>query len=360
MLTSVTDLLHPVTVGAVQFRNRIAMAPMGQHASGADARVTPWHFVHYGSRAVGGCGLIMLEDTAVVPDGRVSQAALGLYDDAQVDGLRRITEFCHEQGTRIGIQLSHAGPKAFRDTLGHGHELVSAGTEPNADGWAAPRRLSEVELEPLVASFAAAAERAVAAGFDLIEIHGTHGYLIHDFLSPLRNNRTDGLGGSLDNRIRLLVDVLRATRAVCPDDRLRSVRLPALDGTEHGLGPADVAEVAAASAREGAQLIALAGTLPSTGVVAGLKDYVATARAVHAAGVHALMYGSALTTVDGVTELASPLEATLIAVGRPLLLDPYWPVRLARQCGAEIALPPPYQSAGYELRRARRRSGTRA
>jgi 2,4-dienoyl-CoA reductase-like NADH-dependent reductase (Old Yellow Enzyme family) len=346
MLKTVSDLFDEVTVGPVRFRNRVAMAPMGQHVSGVDGRPTPWHLVHYGSRAAGGCGLIVVEDTAVSADGRVSEGGLGLYDDGQVEGLRQITEFCREHGARIGIQLSHAGPKAFRDTRGHGRELVSAGAEPYADGWAAPRELGERDLERVVAAFAAAFERAVAAGFDVIEIHGTHGYLIHDFLSPLRNSRIDEFGGSLDHRARLLIEVLRAARNVCPDDRLLSVRLPARDGHENGLGPVDIAELGALCINEGAQLIALAGTLPSTGVVAQSDDYAATARALRASGVEHLMYSSGLTVVDGVTQLASPSEATLVSVGRPLLLDPYWPIRVARQCGAEVALPAPYRGAG--------------
>jgi 2,4-dienoyl-CoA reductase-like NADH-dependent reductase (Old Yellow Enzyme family) len=346
MLTCLADLFGEVTVGPVRFRNRIAMAPMGQHVSAADGRATPWHFVHYGSRAAGGCGFIMFEDTAVAADGRVSEGALGLYEDAQVDGLRQITRFCSEQGARTGIQLSHAGPKAFRDTLGHGHELVAATTEPNADGWASPRALDEHELKGIVAGFAAAVTRAVAAGFDAIEIHGTHGYLIHDLLSPLRNRRRDGLGGGLDNRLRLLIEVVRAARGVCPDDRLLCVRLPAWDGHVDGLGPADVAAIGARCAAEGVGLIALAGTLPSTGAVAGLDDYAATAGGLRAAGVEHLMYSAGLTTVDGATQLVSPLDATLVSVGRPLLLDPYWPIHLGRQCGAAVDIPCPYQGAG--------------
>lgn len=320
------------------------MAPMGQHVSGVDGRATPWHLVHYGSRAVGGCGLIVVEDTAVSAVGRVSEGGLGLYDDGQVDGLRQIAEFCREHGATVGIQLSHAGPKAFRGTRGHGRELVSAGVEPYADGWAAPRELGEQDLERVVAAFEAAVERAVAAGFDVIEIHGTHGYLIHDFLSPLRNRRLDDFGGSADRRARLLIEVVRAARRACPSDRLLSVRLPARDGHANGLGPTDIAELGALCAGEGADLLALAGTLPSTGVVAQPDDYAETARALRAAGVEHLMYGSGLTTVDGATQLSSPSEATLVSVGRPLLLDPYWPIHVGRQCGATVAIPAPYQA----------------
>jgi 2,4-dienoyl-CoA reductase-like NADH-dependent reductase (Old Yellow Enzyme family) len=343
MLTTVSDLFDEVSVGPVWFRNRIAMAPMGQHVSGADGHATPWHLVHYGSRAAGGCGLIVVEDTAVSPDGRVSERGLGLYEDAQVEGLRRITEFCRENGARMGIQLSHAGAKAFRDSRGHGWDIVSVGSDPYEAGWAAPRELGEHDLNRVVLAFAAAIERAVAAGFDVIEIHGTHGYLLHEFLSPARNRRADGFGGSLDHRARLLIDVLRAARRVCPDDRLLSVRLPARDGDENGLGPTDIADIATLCVREGAGLIALAGTLPSTGVVAEPDDYALTGRALRAAGVEHLMYSSGLTTVDGAARLASPSEATLVSVGRPLLLDPYWPIHVGQQSGAAVEVPAPYR-----------------
>ena len=346
MLTSVIDLFDDVSVGPVRFRNRIAMAPMGQRLGGLDGSAAPWHLVHYGSRAAGGCGLIVLEDTAVCADGRVSERGLGLYDDAHVEGLHEITEFCRESGARIGIQLSHAGAKAFRESQGHGREIVSVANEPYAPGWAAPRQLGGEDLERVVGAFAAAIERAVAAGFDVIEIHGTHGYLIHDFLSPLRNRRSDEFGGSFDDRARLLIEVLRAGRRVCPDNRLLCVRLPAKDGHENGLGPADIAEIGALCVGEGAHLIALAGTMPSSGVVAQPDDYAATARAMRAAGVEHLMYSSGLTTVDGATQLAPESEATLVSVGRPLLLDPYWPIHVGQQCGAAVEIPTPYQVPG--------------
>jgi NADPH2 dehydrogenase len=319
---------------------------MGPHLSGVDGRVTPWHLVHYGSRAAGGCGLIVVEDTAVSADGRVSERGLGLYEDAQVEGLSQITDFCRESGAKIGIQLSHAGPKAFRESRGHGREIVSVGNDPYTGGWAAPRALGEQDLERLVVAFTAAIERAVAAGFDVIEIHGTHGYLIHDFLSPLRNRRIDEFGGNLAHRARLLIEILRAARRACPDDRLLAVRLPARDGHDDGLGPTDIAELGALCLNEGAQLIALAGTLPSTGVLAQPDDYAATARALHAAGIEHLMYSSGLTTLDGATQLASPSDATLVSVGRPLLLDPYWPIHVGQQCGAAVPIPAPYRAAG--------------
>jgi 2,4-dienoyl-CoA reductase-like NADH-dependent reductase (Old Yellow Enzyme family) len=337
MLTSLIDLFDEVSVGPVRFPNRIAMAPMGQHQSGPDGRAQPWHLVHYGSRAVGGCGLLMFEDTAVAPSGRVSEHGLGLYDDAQIDDLRRITEFCRKAGAKVGIQLSHAGPKAFREHLGQGKELVSVGNEPYETGWAAPRALATEELAGVVQAFADAARRAYAAGFDIVEIHSTHGYLIHEFLSPLRNRREDEFG----DRARLLLEVVRAARGVCPDDRIIGVRLPARDGHERGLQPDEIAETAVLCAGEGAELIALAGTLPSTGAVAQPDDYAATARSMRAAGIEHLMYSVPLTETN---ELHSPSEATLVATGRPLLLDPYWAIHLAQSCGAEVEIPQPYRA----------------
>jgi 2,4-dienoyl-CoA reductase-like NADH-dependent reductase (Old Yellow Enzyme family) len=344
VLSSLIDLFDEVCIGPVCIRNRIAMAPMGQHQSGPDGRARPWHFVHYGSRAVGGCGFIMFEDTAVAPGGRVSERGLGLYDDSQVETLRQITDFCGQAGAKVGIQLSHAGPKAFRDAFGHGHDLVSVGNDPFEAGWAAPRVLAGEELTDVVLAFASAARRAFAAGFDVVEIHATHGYLIHEFLSPLRNQRDDEFGGELARRARLLLEVIRATRDVCPEGRIVGVRLPAKDGHVHGLQPADIAELANLCAGEGVELIALAGTLSSTGAVAQPEDYAVTGRAARTAGIEHLMYSARLATADGTNQLSAPSQATLVAVGRPLLLDPYWAIHLGQRCGAELEIPVPYQA----------------
>lgn len=337
-------LFAPLDVRGIRLRNRIAMAPMCQHSAGSDGVATDWHRVHYGARAVGGCGLIMVEDTAVLADGRVSHAGLGLYRDEQGTALAGIASFGRQQGATMGIQLSHAGPRAFRDTLGAGEDLLSVSDEPQ-ETWAAPRSADADDLGAVVSAFRDAAGRAAAAGFDVLEIHGTHGYLVHQFLSPLRNRRTDGYGGSGEARARLLFEIIAAVRTVWPRERVLSLRLPCRDGVVGGLEPADVAALAAACVDRGVDLVALAGGLPPLPEPMGRADLAATARLLVEAGALRVAIGGGVGTGSDAESLLEDSGASLVLVGRPLLADPYWAVRAARELGGPIALPAQYGPA---------------
>ena len=236
-------LFEPLTLRGLTLANRILVSPMCQYSS-VDGFATDWHFVHLGSRAVGGAALVFTEAAAVAADGRISPDDLGIWDDAHIDALGTIVRFIQAQGSAAGMQLAHAGRKGstHRPWSGQGVVPPSAGgwqpvgptAEPFADNYPVPRALATDEMPAVVGAFAAAARRALAAGFDVVEIHAAHGYLIHEFLSPLSNTRTDRYGGSFDNRIRLALEIAQAVRGVWPEDHPVFMRISATDWVDGG------------------------------------------------------------------------------------------------------------------------------
>jgi 2,4-dienoyl-CoA reductase-like NADH-dependent reductase (Old Yellow Enzyme family) len=332
-------------LGELTIRNRIMMSPMSQRAAREDGCARDWHLVHYGSRAVGGCGLVMVEDTAVSPLGRTAQAALGLYERRQAEQLRRIVSFCREQGAAVGVQLAHAGRKALADTRG-AQGTLSASPLPYGPTWTTPREATAEELVGVVDAFASAARLADEAGFDVVEVHAAHGYLLHQFLSPLTNLRADGYGGDAPGRRRLLTEVVAAVRSHWPAGRPLFVRLPAGDGSPGGLDAPELLECARACADGGAQAIDLTGGTPLLG-----GERVTAERAWGVAGTLgsasqlALVLGGGIARGADAQALLDEHGAALASVGRPLLEDPYWPVQAARELGAPPPLPAGYASA---------------
>ncbi|WPD18084.1 NADH:flavin oxidoreductase/NADH oxidase [Thermaerobacter composti] len=342
-------LFDPITFRGLTLRNRIVMSPMCQYSAGTDARANDWHFVHYGTRAVGGVGLIVVEATAVEGRGRISEADLGLYRDDHVEPLRRIVDFCHAQGVPVGIQLAHAGRKAWSPNKGVGPEpAVAPSAIPFAPDWPVPRALGIEEIPAIVDAFAAAARRALQAGFDLIEIHAAHGYLLNQFLSPLSNRRTDGYGGDLRGRMRLLLEVVEAVRAVWPSDRPLWVRLSAVDWAPGGVTLDDTVAVASALKERGVDLVdcSSGGVVPPPEPIPQGPGY----QAAFAAEVRRRV-GIATGAVGLITEPAQADhvirsgQADVVLLARQLLREPYWPLRAARELGAEIAWPRQYLRA---------------
>lgn len=346
-------LFDVVTIGGLQLRNRIMMSPMSQRAAGDDGRAGDWHLVHYGARAVGGCGLIMVEDTAVCSNGRTTHSALALFDESQAAALQRIVSFCHSQDARIGIQLAHAGRKAFADTRG-GDAPISASPLRYADGWPVPEQASEEELAYVIGAFKAAAALADAAGFDVVEIHAAHGYLLHQFLSPLTNLRGDAYGGDEAARGRLLLEVVEAVRSEWPAQRPLFVRLPAGDGRlfaddrrspasdaqSRGLGLREIELCARACAARGADLIDITGGTPLLGAPrADAEEVRVLAGMLAAEPPLATAVGGGVSSGADAERLLGDCRATLVSVGRPLLSDPHWPLRAAQELGAPMALP---------------------
>ena len=328
-------------------RNRIWVAPMCQYSvEERDGVPTTWHLAHLGSFAVGGAGLVIAEATAVVPEGRISPQDTGLWNDAQRDAWRPIVDFVHSQGAAVGVQLAHAGRKAstYRPWAGpHGTIPAADGgwetVAPSAvafDGYAEPTALDRDGIAAVVAGFAAAAVRAVEAGFDVLELHAAHGYLIHQFLSPLSNLRDDEYGGSLENRARLLLEVVSAVRAAAPGTVL-FVRLSATDWADGGWDQEQTATVAGWASRAGADFFDISGG----GLVGGVSIPVGPGYQVpfadfvkHESGVETSAVGL-ITEAEQAERIVASGQADAVMLARQFLRDPHFPLRAAHELGYE-------------------------
>ncbi|MBX9245907.1 NADH:flavin oxidoreductase/NADH oxidase [Actinotalea ferrariae] len=339
-------LLTPLTLRGTTFRNRAWLAPMCQY-SATDGLPDDWHLVHLGARAAGGFGLVLTEATAVVPEGRITPEDTGLWNDAQTDAWERIVRFVHERGAAVGVQLAHAGRKA--STYRPWHE--AQGTVPAADGgwptvapsdvafdgYAAPAELTTEAIADVVAAFAAAARRAERAGFDVVEVHAAHGYLLHQFLSPLSNRRTDAYGGSAENRARLLREVVAAVRAAWPEDRPLFVRVSATDWAEGGLTTDDVAHAVAGLADLGVDLVDVStGGNVVAPIPVGPGYQVPHARRVaEVSGLPVAAVGL-ITSPAQAEGLLVDGAADAVMLGREALRDPMWPLRAAHELRAPV------------------------
>jgi 2,4-dienoyl-CoA reductase-like NADH-dependent reductase (Old Yellow Enzyme family) len=341
-------LFSAMTLRGVTLRNRIMMSPMCMYSAGDDGLATDWHLAHYAARATGGVGLIITEATAVEARGRISQADLGLWDDQQIAPLARVVRLCQKQGAAVGVQLAHAGRKAWSPQRGLGPELpVAPSSIPHAEDWATPYALTVGELDDIVDAFSSAARRAHAAGFDVIEIHAAHGYLLHEFLSPLSNRRSDHYGGSLENRSRLLLRVVDAVRAVWPAKKPLLVRISATDWVDGGLTVDDQVWVARWLTGHGVDVVdCSSGGISSQGpprVEAGYQ--VPLAEKIRSeAGIATAAVGL-ITAPEQADEIVRKGWADLVALGRELLRRPHWPLAAARALGNEIDWPRQYQRA---------------
>lgn len=311
-------MFTPFELKSITIPNRIVMPPMCMYSATEEGQVTDWHLIHYGSRAVGKVGLIILEATAVEKRGRLSGRDLGIWEDSQIEGLRRVVEICRAHGSVVGIQLAHAGRKAWGD------ELVA----PSAiafPGFAVPHALSRAEIAEVVESWRQAARRTREAGFDVLQIHAAHGYLIHEFLSPLSNQRTDEYGGSLENRMRFLLEIVEAVQTEWPADKPLSVRLSAVDYLEGGLTLKDTVEISKALQVKGVDLLDISsGGILSARIELGPGYQVRFAEVVkQATGLPTIAVGL-ITSVELAQEIISNGRADFVALGRELLRNPHW------------------------------------
>ncbi len=335
-----TKLFTPLELRGVTLRNRIAMSPMCQYAC-EDGFATDWHLAHYGARAVGGAGLLIAEATGVEPRGRITPNCLGVWKDEHIPGLRRMTDFVREHGAVPGIQLAHAGVKASRHRPLHPRPnafvpLDEGGWQPvgptakryGRDGLT-PQELTVAELQAISASFAAAAKRSVAAGFDVVELHFAHGYLGHSFLSPLMNHRTDGYGGPFEHRVRFLLETVRAVRRALPEDAPLLVRLSCTDWAEGGWTLDDSVAASRLLAVEGVDLIdcSTGGATRNARIPVGPDYQVPFAERIRRdAGIATGAVGLITEPAQAEAILAEG-RADLVLLGRQLLREPHWPHR---------------------------------
>jgi len=350
-----SHLFRPISFRSVTARNRIMVSPMCQY-SADDGVPNDWHLQHLGSRAAGGAGIVCAEATNTEARGRISPGCPGLWNDAQRDAWARIVKLVKAQGALAAVQIGHAGRKGScaapwaggkqLSLAEGGWENVSASALPFSEGQRPPQAMDLATVKSTIASFAASARRAREAGFDIVELHGAHGYLIHQFLSPLSNQRTDQYGGSFDNRIRFLLEVIDATRSEWPDDKPLFVRLSCVDWVEGGITFEDTAKLVQLLKNGGkVDLIdASSGGLDPRQKIPlypGYQTHFArdlkqrTGIATGAVGM--------ISSPDLAEQILASGQADLIIMARALLNDPYWPLHAAKALKTKVAWPPQYE-----------------
>jgi 2,4-dienoyl-CoA reductase-like NADH-dependent reductase (Old Yellow Enzyme family) len=350
-------LFDPLTIRDLQFANRVFVSPMCQYSS-SGGLPNDWHLVHLGSRAVGGAALVMTEATAVLPEGRISPQDLGIWSDAQVEPLRRIVRFIHDQGSVAGMQLAHAGRKASTR-----RPWESAGAVPESEGgwnnvmapsaiaftenYPKPQALTRDGIQEIVAAFAAAARRACDAGFRVIEIHAAHGYLIHEFLSPLSNQRDDDYGGSFENRTRALREIARAVRGAWPRGAPLFVRISATDWVQGGWD----LEQSIALARELKQLdvdlidCSSGGSVPQANIPVGAGYQTPFAQRIRDEAEILTGAVGMITSPAQAEHIINTGQADAILMAREFLREPYWPLRAAQELRQSVSWPVQYLRA---------------
>ncbi len=353
-----THLFEPLTLRGVTLRNRIGVSPMCQY-SAEDGFANDWHLVHLGARATGGVGLVFTEAVAVEARGRISPNDLGIWSDAHLEMLSRITTFIKSQGAVPGIQLAHAGRKASTtrpwdggQPLAPGHggwQPVGASAIPFSEAHTVPHELSVEEIKEIQGAFVMGARRAVEAGFEVIEIHGAHGYLIHSFYSPISNHRTDEYGGSFDHRVRFLLEIVDQVRAVLPDDKVLDVRISATDWLDEGWNVGDSVALARLLKPRGVDFI----DCSSSGIASFAKPPVGAGYQVPLA--EAVKQGAGIPTA-AVGMIIQPMQADevirnhradIVLLGRELLRNPHWALHAAQVLHQLKGIVPPQYLRAY-------------
>ena len=351
-------LFEPLTIRSVTFTNRIFVSPMCEYSSD-DGFANDWHLVHLGARAVGGAGLVFTEATAVTPEGRISPQDLGIWKDDHIAMLSRIVEFIHQQGSVAGMQLAHAGRKAstFRPWEGSGkvneldggwRNVIAPSPIAFANHYPNPIEMTPNMIARVVAAFAAAAARALQAGFRVIEIHAAHGYLIHEFLSPLSNQRADEYGGTFENRTRLLLEITAAVRKVWPAELPLFVRISATDWVEGGWDIEQSIALAKLLKPLGVDFVdcSTGGNVARAQIPVGPGYQVEFAERIRKEADILTGAVGLITTPEQAEEIVSSSRADAVLLARELLRDPYFPMRAAAALGQDITWPAQYLRAG--------------
>jgi len=351
-------LFDPLPLREVTLRNRIIVSPMCQYSS-EDGFANDWHLVHLGSRAVGGSALVFTEAAAVTPEGRISPQDLGIWKDEHVPELTRIVRFIDGQGAVAGMQLAHAGRKASTQPPWKGSRVLQPGEDggfrpiyapspiPFRPEDPVPEELDSKGIARIVNAFGDAAERALRAGFRVLELHAAHGYLLHEFLSPLSNHRTDTYGGPFENRIRILLEVTRSVRARWPDRWPLFVRISATDWVEGGWDVDQSIELSRRLAREGVDLIdcSSGGLLPGLKVPVGPGYQTAFAERIRREAAVRTGAVGMIRGADQAEHIVRSGQADAVLLARQLLRDPYWPLKAARHLGVQVRWPVQYERA---------------
>lgn len=337
-----SSLFSPFEIKNLKLKNRIVMAPMCQYSADSNGYTTDWHLTHYVSRAIGGTGLILLEATAIEARGRISANDLGIWEDGHIDGLKLIVEECKQHGAAVGIQLAHAGRKCNIPS----EKIVAPSPIAFSNDYQTPEELSLEQIKRVAETFKAAAKRALEAGFDVIEIHGAHGYLINEFLSPLSNKRIDSYGGSLENRVRFLSDVLEEVRTVWSRDKALILRISAEDYSSEGNHPNDLAEMINLLKKYDIDIVNVSSgaVIPAT-----FKTYpgyqIPFSETIKENTNIPTIAGGLVTSSYMAEEIVANNRGDLVYMGRELLRNPYWPLQAAKELKSDIHWPTQYERA---------------
>jgi len=335
-----SKLFSSFTLKNLEIKNRIVMAPMCQYSSNEEGYVKDWHITHYASRAIGGVGLIIIEATAIEPRGRISDKDLGIWRDEHIDGLKRIVDECKKYGAKVGIQLAHAGRKCSVTS----EHIVAPSSISFSEEYKTPTELSKDEIGDIIEAFKIGAKRSLEAGFDIIEIHGAHGYLINEFLSPLSNHRTDEYGGSLENRVRFLQETLQSVREVWPKELPIILRVSAEDYVADGNHPEDLANMINLLKDYEVDLINVSSGAVVPAEIKAYPGYQITFSEVikKETGVPT-MAGGLISSPLMAEEILRNNRADLVYLGRELLRNPYWPLHAAKEVHDNISWPSQYE-----------------
>ncbi|MDB5081183.1 MAG: oxidoreductase, FAD/FMN-binding [Chloroflexi bacterium] len=359
--TETAHLFSPLTIRGITFKNRIMVSPMCMYSS-EDGFANDWHLVHLGSRAVGGAGLVITEATAVEPRGRISPQDLGIWDDRHIEKLGQVARFIKEQGAVPGMQLAHAGRKAgvsqpwnggkplSQEQGGWPSELVGPSPVAFAEEYYTPQELSKAEIGEITRAFVKGAQRAIQAGFEVLEIHGAHGYLLNEFLSPASNHRSDEYGGSLENRARFLLEVVHAIREVIPAELPLFVRLSVTDWlpeNELRFTPDDSVALSKLLAKAGVDLIdsSSGGVSPNQQIKLGPGYQVPFAEQIKQEAPILTAAVGLIYEPEQADRIIRTGQADMVALARELLRDPYWPNHAAKSLGFDIRWPVQYERA---------------
>ena len=356
-----SHLFSPLQIKSLQLKNRIVVSPMCEYSSVDDGYATDWHLVHLGARAVGGASLIIQEATAVSAEGRITAADLGIYHDGHIEKLKQITDFIRAQGAVAGIQLAHAGRKAshaipwkgnaqLTKTSG-GWETVSASAIPFAPSEESPVALDHAGIQKVLQDFTQAAHRAVKAGYEVAEIHAAHGYLVHQFYSPLSNTRTDQYGGSFENRVRLLMEIVQAVQTAWPAQLPLFVRISSTDWTAGGWTEDDSVRLSGLLKSAGVDLIDCSSGGNIATATIPLRPGYQVPFAEKIKKETGILTGSVglITTAAQAEEIIANGQADLILLAREMLRDPYFPLHAAHALKQDVAWPVQYDRAKLKL-----------
>lgn len=335
-------LFEEISIKNMTVKNRIVMPPMCMYCADEDGIVTPWHILHYATRAVGGAGLIIVEATAVCPEGRISSRDLGLWNDEQIEGMKQLVDAVHANGAKIAVQLNHAGRKCTAE----GMRVEAPSSIAFDDKSVVPHEMTAEDIDDTVEEFRLAAARAEKAGFDMIEVHAAHGYLLSEFLSPLTNTRTDQYGGSPERRVKIVGKVIDAVKTVWPQEKPICIRVSAEDYLEGGNMAEDLAEMLCIVKDKGIDIIDVStgGVVPA--VPNAVKGYqIPHAEIIKKATGLPVIGGGLVTEAEEADDIISSGRADMTYIGRELLRNPYWPLQAAVELEADVNWPSQYERA---------------